>query len=129
MARAKLDYNVVIATFKLEKENFDRFNEFLNGVAKNKYLLNRIEWFMDFYNNANEVEKGRFIIALNAYSSRRKKFGDKNDKTASKTEVVSVRLKDTVHKKMIENINSLGFSNYSDFMRRLVLKDLTEAGY
>lgn len=132
MARPQLNYTVVTATLKLEKENMRRFEAYLKSPqseyhTKNSYIFNKVEHIVNSIKHADKNVKIGFVLDLLQYATPRKQIKDM-DKSAFKCAVVSVKLKADTHAEAVALAQELGFS-FSDMVRRCILKDVTEAGY
>lgn len=133
MSRPPLEYSVVTATLKLEKDNMRRYENYLHSKdakshTKNNHIFNLVEDMVAYFKNADDKDKLSFLAELIPYATPRKKMNDDSDEGAFKCAVVSVKLKEDTYREAIQIVQNLGFS-FSDIVRRLIMKDVIEAGF
>lgn len=121
--RPRLYKNYATTTLKLEQHTMTDFMRMLNGKSKNSYIVEKIVWLREFFKNANDEEKVKFMIELVPYSSRRKLTGAAIETDRRKEAVVSVKCEKEDYDIVVKEAGKLGLT-FSEIIRRLIIKDI-----
>ena len=123
--RPRLYKNYATTTLKLEEHTMKDFMKMLNGKSKNSYIVEKVVWLRDFFNNATDKEKVDYIVDLIPYASRRKLTGTDVEVDKRKEMVVSVKCEKEDYTVVVTEAGKLGLS-FSELIRRIIIKDIEE---